>query len=355
MHPSKTSPSFLEFLPVSLFGAVMGLSGLSFSWELAQKTWGFNAWIKDIIGIMAIFLFILFTAAYIVKAWKYPLTVKSEFQHPVSISFFATFIVSLLLLPGIILPHSIKAAVGMWGAGAILMLVFAWIVLRKWLDHQQEPANALPAWILPIVGTLDVPIVGYRLPVPGVQEICLLFFGIGLLFALILFPIIITRLLFNPPLPEAIQPTLMIMVGPFALACSGYLSISGLHDITASIFFYFALFLLILFGSKILLLPKCCPFRVTWWAIGFPLVAITIASFRYGEQVSSSAFQLIPAILLTISTGTIIYLLQQTFYRLFTNKLFLDNPSSEKATRLMHASVKQNTSEYYREGKMENK
>jgi tellurite resistance protein len=329
MQHAKTEPSFLEFLPVSLFGAIMGLTGLSFSWEWAHKTWAFSPAIKDFIGVVATLLFILLTATYLVKAWKHPSIVRSEFQHPVSVSFFGTFIISLILLPGIILPYSVVAAVCMWVLGSILMFVFAWIVLRKWLDHQQDHTSASPAWILPVVGTLDVPIVGYRIPIPGVNEVCLLFFAIGLLFTLILFPIIITRLLFNPPLPEAVQPTLMIMVGPFSLAYSGYVSISG-HDIAASILFYSALFLLILFGSKIFLLPKCCPFHVSWWSVSFPLVAITVASFRYSQNQSSSVFQLLSAVLLTVSTGTIFYLLVQTIFRLFANKLYSNNKSGNK-------------------------
>lgn len=175
MQHMKPVPSFLQFLPVSLFGAIMGLTGLSFCWEWAERTWGFNPIIKMGIGWAAIFFFILLTATYLFKMLKYPSLVKVEFQHPVSVSFFATFIISLLLIPGVILPYNENLAVVIWITGTAAMLLFAWIILRKWLDNKQDQANALPAWILPVVGTLDVPIVGYRLPIAGIQEICLFF------------------------------------------------------------------------------------------------------------------------------------------------------------------------------------
>jgi tellurite resistance protein len=332
MPETSAEPSFLEFLPVSFFGAIMGLTGLSFSWGWAEKAWGFPPIIKNVIGVIALASFLALIVAYIVKCFKYPNIVKKEFQHPVSVSFFATFIISLLLVPGIILPYNIHAAVIIWFAGAVMMFLFSWFVLRKWLDNQQEPGNALPAWIIPIVGTLDVPIVGYRLPVPGIHEICLVFFGIGLIFSIILMTVIISRLFFQAQLPEALQPTLLILVGPFALAFSGYESLTGLQDITSSVFFYFDLFLLLIFGSKIFLLAICCPFRVTWWAVGFPLVAFTLAAFRYAFHKQAIIYQIIPGTMLFLSTVVIVYLFSQTIYKMVTGKFLLKAPGAEKAT-----------------------
>ena len=340
MTETKTQPSFLEFLPVSIFGAVMGLTGLSFCWGWAERTWGFGGWVKDALGAMAVVLFLLLGTAYLLKWRKYPVLVRSEFNHPVSVSFFATIIISLLLLPGILFTYSSTLATAIWAIGTALMAAFSWFVFRRWLGRQQDPANALPAWVLPIVGTLDIPVVGARLSFPGVREINLLFFGIGLVFGLILMTIIIYRLLFFPPLPEAIQPSLMILAGPFALATSAYDSFTGAHDILLSVFFYFDLAVMVLLGSKIVLLPVCCPFRVTWWAVSFPLVAFTIASFRYSAKVPAKLFQLVPGSLLVLSSGVILFLLVQSFYKLFTHQLFLSDPTAEKATRMLEPATK---------------
>src|ERR1700676_528571 len=100
----KNEPTFLEFLPVSLFGAIMGMTGLSFSWGWAEKVWGLPPWIKNMTGGVALVSFVVLTITYLVKWMKYPELIKMEFQHPVSVSFFATFIISLLLVPGILLP-----------------------------------------------------------------------------------------------------------------------------------------------------------------------------------------------------------------------------------------------------------
>ena len=319
-NSSVSHQTFLEFLPVSFFGGVMGLCGLCFSWRLAGRVWHISLMVSETIGWLAVLAFAILTVAYLIKVIRHPILVRTELTHPVSVCFFATFIVSMLLIPGILFPYLPNIAIEMWLFATFLMLLFAWYVLRSWIDNQQLSENAVPAWVLPIVGTLDVPIIGNHLPIRGVHEICLVFFGIGIIFSIILPTIIISRLLFQKPLPGNIQPTLLILTGPFALAFTGYEGLTGQQDMIAAVFFYFNLFLLLLFGSKIFLLPKSCPFKATWWSVSFPLSAITIAAFHYSEHQTDLIHQLLAAFLLLVTSLVILYLLSQTLYRIWTGK-----------------------------------
>jgi tellurite resistance protein len=103
----------------------------------------------------------------------------------------------------------------------------------------------------------------------------------------------------------------------------------------SSVFLYFDLFLLLVLGSKIMFLPRCCPFRVTWWAVGFPMVAITIACIRYAENKINEVYRVIPGILLVITTGTVVYLLSQSIFRLATRQFLLSKPANENATQIL--------------------
>ncbi|MCF2446660.1 SLAC1 anion channel family protein [Dyadobacter sp. CY345] len=310
--------TFLEFLPVSIFGGVMGMCGLCFSWRFAHKFWDVGYLTGEIIGGLAVCFFLVLTIVYLFKLLKYPALVKKEFENGISVSFFATFIVSLLLIPGILLPYFPFLATVIWSAASALMFGFAWYVLRKWLDSPQAAESAVPAWLMPVVGTLDVPVVGNKLPMEGAHEICLLFFGIGVMFTLILLPIIMARLFFQKPLTPAIQPTLMILTGPFSLAFTGYEGLSGNQDLLASVFFYFNFFLFVLFLSKITLLPKACPFQVSWWSVSFPLAAFTIAAFNYADHKPDVIHLSLAGILLFLTTAVITYLLFQTVARIIT-------------------------------------
>src|SRR5262249_24430228 len=146
-------------------------------------------------------------------------------------------------------------------------------------------------------------------------------------------------LLFQSALPEALQPTLLFLSAPLAIIFSDYELLSGTQDIFASVIYYAMLFFFFLFGTKVLLIPKCCPFRVNWWAISFPLVAITIASIRYASHKTSFIYHWIPVFLLILSTITIAYLLVQTIYKMATHNLFLTNPVAEKATQMLEPLV----------------
>ena len=310
------APAFLEFMPVSLFGSVMGFSALCFAWRSANRTWHYGAQFAEAIGYMAILTFVVLTIAYILKWIRYPASVAREFKSSVTIGFFSTVSISILLIPGILLPYAPVAAYAIWLLGVVLTIFSAWYVLRKWLDEQQPRENAVPAWVLPVTGTLNVPIVGSAFNFAGAHEICVLFFGIGIIFIIIMYSLIFSRLFFETPLPAAIQPSLFILVAPMSLAFNGYEGMIGGQDLMASTFFYFSLFLLLLFGSKLLLLPRCCPFQVSWWSVSFPLGAVTTAALRYAQMRPDAAHWTLAALLLAVSTVVVLYLLVQTIYQI---------------------------------------
>ena len=330
MATEKENTTFIEFLPVSLFGGILGMAGLSFSWNMAAHKWGFRPWAGQSLGILTLAFFIILCAAYVIKWIRYPASVKNELDHPVSISFFTTFIVSLLLIPGILLWFHAKLAFLVWCIGVVMIIAFTWFLVRRWISHRQDPANALPPWLLPVVGLLDVPIIGNQFHYPGARELCLLCFGAGLMLGLIFMPIIMARLIFQPALPIPLQPTLLVLVLPFAIIYSDYDGFSGASGVAGSALFYAGLFMLFVSGSRILLLAKCCPFRVGWWAVSFPLSAITLAAFRYAVYKPSGIYQAAPAFLLTILTLTIAFLLLQTGKRILQKRFVLGDPISEQ-------------------------
>jgi tellurite resistance protein len=265
---------------------------------------------------MAIFVFLTLSVAYLIKWVRYPSTVAVEFTDSVSIGFFSTVIISLLLIPGLLLPYAPAIAEFIWLIGVSLIFLFSLFVLRKWTGQQQAPESAMPVWVLPVTGTLNVPIVGNSFKSETAHELCLMFFGVGIVFIIMLMTIIIARLFFRGQLADSARPSLLILAAPFALAFSGYEGLSGTQDIAASVFFYFTFFLLILFGSKILLLPSMCPFHVSWWSVSFPLASVTIACFRYATGQPDVVHWVLAWSLLIITTFVILYLIVQTLFQI---------------------------------------
>jgi tellurite resistance protein len=213
----------LDYLPVGLFGSVMGLTGLSVAWRLAHTRYGVPAGIADAIGAIAMAVFVALTIGYLIKLATATDAAVSEFRHPIAGNLFGTVLISLLLLPIVLAPISLRAAQVMWVIGAVGMFAFAWIIVTRWMSDRQQIAHATPAWIVPVVGLLDVPLALPSLGLPPMHGVMMASLAVGLFFAVPLFTLIFSRLVFEPPIPDALQPTLLILVAPFAVGMSTYI------------------------------------------------------------------------------------------------------------------------------------
>ena len=301
-----------EYLPIGLFGSVMGLSGLSIAWYLAHSHFGVPESISRWIGAIAAIAFVALAGAYLAKWVSAPDVVRAEFVHPIGSNMFATVLVSMLLLPIILAPANLLLARLLWALGAAGILAFAWLMVNRWLRDRQQVAHATPAWILPVVGVLDLPL---AMPALGLQQLhglMVLGLAVGLFFAVPLFTMIVSRLVFEPPLPTALQPTLMILLAPFAVGTSAYIATTGQVDLFAQSLYGLALFMLTVMAGRMRDLWHCCPFKTAWWAVSFPLAATAIASLRIASAEPSRAASAIAGALLALATVVIVGLFVRT-------------------------------------------
>ena len=321
--PSATATRWRQFdyLPVGLFGSVMGLTGLSIAWRLAQARYGAPAWAADVIGAVAVAAFVAMALGYAVKLATAPDAVRAEFQHPISGNLFGTFLISLLLLPIVLVPVNLLLAQMMWTAGAVGMVVFAWMVVSRWMSNRQQVAHATPAWIIPVVGLLDVPLALPSLGLPPMHGVMVLGLAVGLFFAVPLFTLIFSRLVFEPPMPDALQPSLLILVAPFAVGFSTYVATTRQVDLFAESLYVLTLFLLAVLLGRLRHLPSCCPFRVSWWAVSFPLAASAIAALRFAAAAPSWIADAFALALLAFATVIIVGLLSRTLAGIACGKL----------------------------------
>ncbi len=221
----------VEALPIGLFAAVMGLTGLSIAWTLAHTRYGVPLWPGQAIGSVACAAFVVLAAGYAAKAAIAAPAVKAEFRHPIAGNLFGTPLISLLLLPIPLAPLSLHLARLLWIVGALGMTLFAWWIVTRWLSDRQQAAHATPAWIVPVVGLLDVPLALPVLGLPPMPAVMVFALAVGLFFALPLFTLILSRLLFEAPLPAALQPSLLILFAPFAVGFSAYVATTGTVDL----------------------------------------------------------------------------------------------------------------------------
>lgn len=280
---SIASTRMLEYLPVGLFGSVMGLSGLSIAWRLAADRYGAPDWVTDMFGIIALSAFVAVFLGYLAKIITAADAVTAEFGHPIASNLFGTLLISLLLLPILLAPMALLLAQVMWSIGVAGMLIFAWLIVNRWMSDRQKTVHATPAWIVPVVGLLDIPLAAPSLALPPMHGLMVACLAIGLFFAVPLFTLVFSRLLFDEKLPDALQPTLMILLAPFAVGFSTYVTTTGQVDLFAQSLYWLTLFILAVLLGRLRALPRCCPFRVSWWAVSFPLSASAVTAIKFAQ------------------------------------------------------------------------
>lgn len=320
--PSAVRPlaaASIRNLPVSLFGSVMGLAGLGLAWRVAHRGLNAPAFIGEAIGTFALAVFILLSWGYLTKLAKHPKAVTAEFHHAVSGNFFGTVVLSILLLSAVVAPYSRTTAQVAWGVGVLSTFALSFVVVSRLLKGQVDASHAVPAWLIPGVATLDIPVTSGHIPTTWATEINLCAAAVGAVLALILAAMIVSRLVHRDPLSRAMTPTLMILVAPFPVGFLAYKNIVGGIDAFASLLLYFGLFMFAVAAAKVF--RPGVGFSPTWWTISFPMAALANAALAYAEFRASAPLWILGTVLLGVLSLVVVVLTMKTVLIALNGKL----------------------------------
>jgi tellurite resistance protein len=275
-----TEPSRLQHFPITIFATIMGLCGLSIGWHKAEQFYQLSLTVSVWISYLALVVYLIISAFYLTKIIKHRAAFIAEFNHPIRLSFFPAFSISLILLGTVFLTNQPVLSKWLWSVGVVLHLMFTLYVLTAWINHTHFQINHInPAWFIPVVGNILVPIAGItHAPV----DISWFFFTIALVFWILLFAMVLYRMFFHDPMPQRLLPTLFILIAPPAVGFVSYMKLTGDLDPFARILYYTALFTTLLLATQLPRFIKL-PFFMSWWAYSFPLAAITVATMTMAE------------------------------------------------------------------------
>jgi len=299
----------LEHYPVTFFAIGMGMLGLTLALRAAAKAWELPGTASSAALALSCVLLGAVAFGYAAKAIRMPAAITAEWHHPVKVAFFPAISISTILLAMAFLPISRPAAQVFWIAGTALQGGLALAVIGSWIGHRPfQTPHLSPAWFIPAVGNVLVPIAGVPL---GYVEISWLFFSAGLLFWLVLLTLVLNRLMFHDPLPGRLVPTLTILIAPPPVSYIAWEHLTGeggaFGHILLSLGYVF--FLIVLTQAARF---RALPFALSWWALSFPVAALSIASFAYGMETGSGGHRLIGTGLLVLLVGIVVFLLVRT-------------------------------------------
>ncbi|WP_051298525.1 SLAC1 anion channel family protein [Marinobacterium litorale] len=317
---SSDSAGHLQHLPISIFSMIMGSVGLTLSWQKAHETLGAPLLVSQVLLVMAACLMLMLTGSYLLKILRYPQAVLAEWSHPIKISFFPAFSISLVLFSTATLPVSQTLSHILWVMGSFMHLLFTLHVMTQWIHHTRfQVVHSTPAWFIPVVGNILIPIAGVH---HGYVELSWFFFAIGLVYWIILKTLIFNRVLFHDPLPQKLLPTLFILIAPPAVGFIAYTQLNGgAIDGFSRILFYASLFLVLLLLTQWRYFIRL-PFFISWWAYSFPLAAFSIATQIMHERIGGNVFSVLAWASLALISTLVTVLMLRTLKAAISGQLF---------------------------------
>lgn len=300
----------LAHLPITFFAIVMGLAGLSLAWLRAGAILGAPALVGEVLFWLAFALDVVVFAAYGAKLVRYPAAVRHELHHPVRLAFVPTSTISLLLLATAGQEIAPGLAEGLWWVGTVGQLVLTLYVITAWISRPTfSPQHVNPAWFIPVVGLVIVPLAGVRFaPV----EISQFFYSVGVLFWVAMLPMVLNRLFVHEhALPNQLLPTLAVLIAPPAVALLSWLKLTGEAGVLGESFFHVAVFFGLIFAAQVGRLHKI-PFFLSWWAYSFPLAALSVATTAMAGERGGLALEIGSWVLVVTVSALVALLLTQT-------------------------------------------
>lgn len=295
----------LEHLPITVFGAAMGLAGLALAWRRASALSGAPVLVGQVLFWVALVGFGAMAVGYLVKAVVHPDAVRAEAAHPVRLAFLPTPGIALVLLAAAGQDLAPRLAEGLWWTGAAAQLVLTLYVVSAWIGQQHFTwAHVTPAWFIPVVGLSAAPLAGGRFAPGGISWF---FLGTGLVFWIALLPLVLGRLVLQgEPLPAKLAPTLAILIAPPAVVLLAYLRLveDPFGTPLPQVLFGVAVFFALLVAAQAPVLVRA-PFAISAWAYSFPLAALsaatTVMSDQYGGILVPVSWSLLAVVSLVVT------------------------------------------------------
>ncbi|WP_088287885.1 SLAC1 anion channel family protein [Kineosporia sp. A_224] len=323
--PAAGAAARLEHLPVTVFAIVMGLAGTSLAWQRATRTGHVTPAVGTGLAWLAAGVLAVVASAYLTKVVRHLPAVRAEWRHPVKLAFVPTATISLVILAAAFLDTAPTFSAVLWWVGAPAQLVLTLDVLRTWIgDPRFTLDHVHPAWFIPVVGNLVVPLAGVA---HGPRQMSWFFFSVGLVYWLALLPIVLGRLVLGGALPGRLSPTLAVLVAPPALAALAWVRLGGTFgDAPSQILLDVTLFQLLLLATQAPALVRL-PFAISGWAYTFPLAAAASAFFGAGAAGLGAGFTWLGATVLAVLSLVVAGLGARTLLAVRRGELCLPDPA----------------------------
>lgn len=280
-------------VPPNLFGMGFGLAGLVTSWRIAADLGVVSPWVGGVLAVLTAAVWVGSCVAYLRYVVSTPGAWSRDLHDMTAGPFLSLAVITPILLAadGIAPSSRVVAAVVVDVFTVLVLLLGGWFT-GFWMRGGTELDRLHPGYFLPTVaGGLVASAGAAEVGQPRLAEVML---GLGLICWAIIGSMIMARLIFRPPLPDALVPTMAIEVAPAAVASlAHFFANGGRVDFFAAVLAGYGLLMV---AAQLPLLPRYLrlSFSLATWAFTFSWTAVAstalvwVASTRFvGDRIAS--------------------------------------------------------------------
>jgi tellurite resistance protein len=215
-------------IPLNIFGIGFGIAGLATAWRIAVDQHLAPHEVSDVLIGMAAVAWLFCVLLYM----RYVLTTRGALAsdlRDMTVGPFASLalIIPILLAADGIAPYCRSVAAVIIDVFIVGVVLLGGWFTGTWMRGGTDLDRLHPGYFLPTVAGGLVASAGAA--EVGQQRLAQFMLGLGILCWVIVGSMILGRLIFRPPLPDALAPTMAIEVAPAAVASLAYFFAYGPH------------------------------------------------------------------------------------------------------------------------------
>ena len=150
----------VQYFPITAYAIIMGLTGLSIVFGKFYHMQWMPRGFYDVLLFFTFGLFLFITFTYGRKAILHFDEAKKDFNHRIRINFFSAISISFLLLAIAFMTYWPFLSMILWWLGVILHTFLMLYTISFWIQHNFEISTMNPAWFIPVVGNILIPVAG---------------------------------------------------------------------------------------------------------------------------------------------------------------------------------------------------